>query len=144
MDINLISEATIGKKISYADSKPYIFNGTIRENLLYGLQHHPIASINHDEKSKINQKIFETEARKAGNTTDDINVNWVDHSISGLEPDEFDKIYINEVLETSGLKQEIIDAAKIILTDKRHLENNPLEVTEENIINILKKFKTEK
>ncbi len=48
---------------------------------------------------------------------------------------EFDKI---------SLKQEIIEAVKTILTDRRHLDNNPLEVKEENIINILKKFKIEK
>ena len=63
---------------------------------------------------------------------------------SSVFTNRFERITKKLKFEKISLKQEIIDAAKIILTDKRHLENNPLEVTEENIINILKKFKTEK
>ena len=45
---------------------------------------------------------------------------------------EFEKIY---------LKQDLITASKIIFSDRKHLDNNPKIVSEENIIEILKQFK---
>ena len=45
---------------------------------------------------------------------------------------EFEKIY---------LKQDLITASKIIFSDRKHLDNNPKIVSEENIIKILKQFK---
>jgi len=45
---------------------------------------------------------------------------------------EFEKIY---------LKQDLMTASKIIFSDRKHLDNNPKIVSEENIIEILKQFK---
>ena len=39
------------------------------------------------------------------------------------------------------LKEDIEKAAKLILTDRKHLDNNPKLVTEKNLIEILQKFK---
>lgn len=45
----------------------------------------------------------------------------------------FEKIY---------LKQDLSDAAKIILTDRKHLDNNPKSVSEKDIVNILNQIQT--
>jgi len=45
---------------------------------------------------------------------------------------KFDEIFLEE---------NVISAAKTILTDRKHLDNNPKLVTEKNLIDILKKFK---
>jgi succinate semialdehyde reductase len=44
---------------------------------------------------------------------------------------KFKKIY---------LKQNLEDAAKLIMTDKKHLDNNPRPVTIQDIISLLKRI----
>jgi hypothetical protein len=39
------------------------------------------------------------------------------------------------------LKEDVNEAAKTILADRKHLDNNPKLITEKNLIDILKKFK---
>ncbi|PPR55209.1 MAG: Multidrug resistance ABC transporter ATP-binding and permease protein, partial [Alphaproteobacteria bacterium MarineAlpha3_Bin6] len=44
-DLSGLPEAFTGRQISYAGQTPYIFGGTIRDNLLYGLKHRPLREI---------------------------------------------------------------------------------------------------
>ena len=50
--------------------------------------------------------------------------------------------YLN--FESIHLEQDLDDAAKIILTDRKHLDFNPKDVTKENIIEILKEINHKK
>ena len=63
---------------------------------------------------------------------------------SSLFTERFERITKKLKFERIYLKQNVADAAKTILTDKRHLDNNPKIISEKNIINILQKFKIEK
>ena len=63
---------------------------------------------------------------------------------SSLFTERFERITKKLKFERIYLKQNVADAAKTILTDKRHLDNNPKSISEKNIINILQKFKIEK
>ena len=49
----------------------------------------------------------------------------------------FKKIVENLDFERINLKSKLDDAAEIILQDKKHLENNPKNVTKEDIMNLL-------
>ena len=53
----------------------------------------------------------------------------------------FQKITEKLQFETIFLKQDVIEASKTILTDRRHLDNNPKIVSEKDISGILKQFK---
>ena len=53
----------------------------------------------------------------------------------------FQKITEKLQFERIFLKQDVIEASKTILTDRRHLDNNPKIVSEKDISGILKQFK---
>jgi len=63
---------------------------------------------------------------------------------SSIFTERFYKITKKLEFEEIFLKEDIEKATKTILTDRKHLDNNPFEVTEEDITNILKKFKAKK
>ena len=55
--------------------------------------------------------------------------------------ERFYKITKKLKFENIFLKENVTNAAKTILTDRRHLDNNPKLVTEKNLVEILQKFK---
>jgi malonic semialdehyde reductase len=63
---------------------------------------------------------------------------------SSVFTERFERITKKLKFERIYLKQNVTDAAKTILTDKRHLDNNPKIISEKNIVNILQKFKIQK
>ena len=50
-DFAELPEAVTGRRISYADQNPYIFGGTMQDNLLYGLKHRPLGDANYDDEA---------------------------------------------------------------------------------------------
>ena len=60
---------------------------------------------------------------------------------SSIFTERFDKIRKELKFEEIFLKEDVMKAAKTILVDRRHLDNNPKLVTEKNLTDILKKFK---
>lgn len=84
-DIKLSSlpETVTGAAIGYTGPESYMFDGTIEDNLLFGLKHAPTIEDNDNSDPK------ETaEAIAAGNTTDSIVADWVDHTALGCNNKE--------------------------------------------------------
>ena len=60
---------------------------------------------------------------------------------SSIFTKRFERITKKLEFERIGLKQDLVAASKTIFSDRKHLDNNPKDVSEENIIEILKQFK---
>jgi ABC-type multidrug transport system fused ATPase/permease subunit len=86
-DFNQLPQSVIATRIGFANSRPYIFDGTVGENIMM-----PLRLIPHrdPEKSSLSdrQKEAQEEAKRAGNSPDSLDANWYDVNISGLETDE--------------------------------------------------------
>ena len=54
--------------------------------------------------------------------------------------ERFEKIVNKLDFSRIELKQNYDDASKMILSDRKHLDNNPLEITKNDIISLLKKI----
>jgi putative ABC transport system ATP-binding protein len=106
-DINGIHEAVFGDKTSYADQSAYVFNGTIRENLLYGLRHRPVTEASYNEEEQELRERFVLEAEQSGNSTDDINAEWVDFTRHGLATEEAVTAHIIDTLDATALKNDL-------------------------------------
>lgn len=103
-DLLSMHEAVIGQRTSYVDQSAYIFNGTIRDNIFYGLQHHPIAQ---DGEMDPLRAASIAEAKLAGNSLDDPTADWVDFSSLGLADQEQITSHVNNVLDTCGLRKDL-------------------------------------
>ncbi len=107
IDITQLHEAVIGRRTAYVDQSAYVFNGTIRDNLFYSLQHKPIADREHDEEQRLHRATAIKEAQLAGNTTDDPDADWLDFKSLGLTEPEQIKSYVDDILVACNLRKDL-------------------------------------
>ena len=69
-------EGVIGRRLAFVGPQAFLFNATVRDNLLYGLKHEPNPGARPDSR-------WAAEAAVAGNSTDDVKGDWVDHEALG-------------------------------------------------------------
>ncbi len=75
---NRLHEAVTGRRIAYVGASATVFAATVRDNLLYGLKHRVTREAPEPEDEKANQRRL-TEALASGNTTDDLEADWIDY-----------------------------------------------------------------
>ncbi len=78
--IESLHQAVIAARVGYAHSRPYLFDGTLGDNLLMPLKIKPQEMVwdpNGDNRSA-------KEARRSGNSTDLLRGEWVDPELAGL------------------------------------------------------------
>ena len=105
-DLAELPEALRGRRLSYSDQQAYLFPMSLRENLLYGLKHKPLRRT---EKSPDPEKAAfdESESRRTGNTTMDIEADWVDYAAAGVKDAEGLEERIIELLGLMDLESDI-------------------------------------
>lgn len=88
MDARSFTEAVTGRRISYSGSQPYIFSGTLGDNLFFSLKHRPVADPEDDGQHSKHEEWRRRESALSGNSLFDINAEWIDFqsiSINGGE-----------------------------------------------------------
>lgn len=136
-DANLatLPQVVTGRRIGYVGQSVALFNGTIRDNLVYGLKHRPVKPPAHDEAAKAEWERFVTEAEAAGNSVSDLAAEWIDlqglgvpseddferHIVSVLSVVELDNEMLSfglqgvmHPLDHPGLAHRILDARKVL------------------------------
>lgn len=99
-DIKLSSlpETVTGSAIGYTGPESYVFDGTIEDNLLFGLKHAPTI-----EGEDVGDPKEHVEAIAAGNTTDSITADWVDHTALGCNDKEELQQWLLRIIKTVEL-----------------------------------------
>ena len=93
-----LHEGVTGRRLAYVGPQAFLFNTTVRDNLLYGLKHEPASDARPDPA-------WAAEAAAAGNSTDDVHGDWIDREALGGEP----LPRLLEVLETVELDGDVFD-----------------------------------
>ncbi len=82
-DIHELPEAVIGRRVSYASSEVYTFQGGLGDNLLYGLKHAPLTEVIYEGDKAAHRRWELLEAKIAGNPSFDLNSDWIDYGAAG-------------------------------------------------------------
>jgi putative ABC transport system ATP-binding protein len=107
-DFETLSEAVVGRRIAYVGAHSYMFTGTLRSNLYYGLAHRPVREKEYeDDAAKRRRARRASEARVAGNTDYDINADWIDYAAAGVEGPEALEDRALEVLQAVDMEQDV-------------------------------------
>ena len=102
-----LPEAVTGRRLAYVGPAAYLFATTMRDNLLYGVQHVPLREASYDEESRRAHDQWLAEATASGNSTDDPNASWIDYAATGTNDDEELLKRIFDVLQIVGLDDDI-------------------------------------
>ncbi len=84
IDLSRLHHAIIAARIGYASAQPYLFQGTVGDNILMPLRTSPKTVLwdpAHSDRETI-------EARRAGNSRDSLHAEWLDPGLAGLDSDE--------------------------------------------------------
>jgi ABC-type multidrug transport system fused ATPase/permease subunit len=85
LDLAELPVAVIGRRIGYVGATPYLFSGTLRENLLLGLRHRPIQPAEYDDDGVARRRARQLfEARRSGNIDFDLHADWIDYEAAGV------------------------------------------------------------
>jgi putative ABC transport system ATP-binding protein len=109
MDITRAPEAVTGRAISYVGSAAYLFPVSVRENLLYGLKHRPVREKEYSGDALRLRDIDLRESSRAGNSTCDIQADWIDYEAAGVSGAEEMDARILEVLQAVDLEEAIFE-----------------------------------
>ena len=102
-----LPEALLGRRLAYVGPSAYLFSTSVRDNLLYGVQHLPLIGAEYSGDAKKHYDHWLSVANASGNSTDDINGDWIDYDAVGVTDDAELMARIIEVLKLVRLDKDI-------------------------------------
>lgn len=102
-----LPEAVTGRRLAYVGPAAYMFSTTVRDNLLYGVRHLPLTDAEYDDEAGPAAQKWLAEAEIAGNSTDDVNANWIDYPAVGVDNDQALLIRMFDTLKLVALDGDI-------------------------------------
>ena len=104
-----LPEAVTGRNIAYVGPHAYVFNSTVRENLLYSLKHRPLVPKAYEGEAERLARRGIVEATASGNSLDDPAADWLDYQAAGVDQPAAMIRRTFEVLRIVDLDQDIYD-----------------------------------
>ena len=120
IDISTLHQAVIAARIGYVYAQPYLFHGTIGDNLLMSLRTSPKTVLwdpSHKDRTGI-------EAQRSGNSPDSLRAEWVDPALAGLDTmkDVYDWWFqLSQVLNTDEAIIRGMLGTKIVVSEHEEL-----------------------
>ncbi len=99
--------AVVGRRLGYAGATPYLFAGTLRDNLLLGLRHRPLRPAEYDDPGERRRARQLNEARRSGNIEFDLHADWVDYESAGVSDSEELARRIAEILRRLDFESDV-------------------------------------
>ncbi len=96
-----LHQSVIAARIGYAYSRPYLFDGTMGDNLLMPLRTHP----QHETDAVKAPSRRQIEAVRAGNPPDSLSDEWVDPGVAGLDSIDEIRDWWFQLVEAMGIDE---------------------------------------
>jgi ABC-type sugar transport system ATPase subunit len=107
LELAKLPTAVIGRRIGYVGAAPYLFAGTLLDNLLFGLCHIPVRPADYTGVTLKRRARQTYEAQRSGNIDFDIHADWIDYEAAGVEDVNALSRRITEVLVRLDLDEGI-------------------------------------
>jgi ABC-type multidrug transport system fused ATPase/permease subunit len=98
LELATLPMAVVGRRIGYVGATPYLFAGTLRDNLLLSLRHVPLRPARYEGAEARRRARQLAEARKSGNIDFDLHADWIDYAAAGVADREALSRRITDVL----------------------------------------------
>ena len=95
-----LPEAATGRHMGYIGPNAFVFNATLRHNILQGAMHRPMSS-----EEELNEDL--KNAQLSGNSLDDLGAEWLDYNAIGVDSEERLKERLTELLQVVDLDGDV-------------------------------------
>ncbi|MCL6284848.1 ABC transporter transmembrane domain-containing protein [Ruegeria sp. 2012CJ41-6] len=102
-NVKELHQSVIAARVGYAHSRPYLFDGTLGDNLLMPLRTKPQHDADHEHPRPPDRR--QAEALRAGNSGDSLDENWLDPSLAGLPDGEGIRDWWFQLVEAMGIDE---------------------------------------
>lgn len=102
-------ESVTGRHIGYVGAGAYLFATSVRDNLLYGLKHRPLAPIDYEGEAEKARRNRVHEAEVSGNSVDDPAADWIDYQSAGVSGEADLTRRAIETLRIVGMETDVYD-----------------------------------
>lgn len=120
-DILALPDSVVGRQLTYVSSEHYLFQGSLLDNLLYGLKHAPLKPAVYDGERLEHREWEIREARLAGNPDFDIHGDWIDYQAAGVDGPEKLPGAIRSALDAVLLSRDIFELAlRSVVDSEQH------------------------
>jgi putative ABC transport system ATP-binding protein len=109
VDVTRAPEAVTGRAIGFVGSPAYLFPASVRDNVIYGLKHRPVRDASYEPDAAAAHEFELREAARTGNSTLDIDADWVDYAAAGCANAEECDRRIVELLGVVDLEETIFE-----------------------------------
>ncbi len=107
-DLDELPEAITGRRIGYVPTDASLFQGSVRDNILYILKRAPLREATYDGAAAKHRAWEISEARNSGNTTLDIGADWIDYEAAGASGPEDLLDQVLRVLKIVDLDEDML------------------------------------
>lgn len=94
------TESYLGRRLAYADNEPFLLNGSLYDNMVYGISNYCVSQGEFDDL---------VEAQKSGNSENNIAGDWVDLASYGLDSRESLELRISKLCEAVELQDYLLE-----------------------------------
>ncbi|MEL6564167.1 MAG: ABC transporter transmembrane domain-containing protein [Pseudomonadota bacterium] len=100
-DLSKLHQAVVSARIGYAQSRPYLFDGTLGSNLMMPLMTSPKTV----PWSKTGRDRYGNEAQRSGNSLDRVDADWVDPTLAGLTSEDEVRQWWFDLVQAMGIDE---------------------------------------
>ncbi|MDX1484947.1 MAG: ABC transporter transmembrane domain-containing protein [Alphaproteobacteria bacterium] len=108
-DCTALPKSVLGRHIGYVGMDPFLFAGTLKDNLYLGLKHEPVGLDDGDEELELLRKQNEFEAAISGNSPFHLSADWIDLQGAGVDSHEALAERAIEVLSRVGMETDLYE-----------------------------------
>jgi putative ABC transport system ATP-binding protein len=118
-DITRAPEAVTGRALAYVGAPAYLFPVSVRENIIYSLKHRPVREAQYPDEVRHEREFELQEAARTGNSTLDINAEWIDYAAAGVGGREELDARIVKLLSVVDLEETLFELGLRSAADTR-------------------------
>jgi putative ABC transport system ATP-binding protein len=109
IDITRAPETVTGRALGYVGTPAYLFPVSVRDNIVYGLKRQPIREASYGDELVKEREFQLREAARTGNSTLDINADWIDYAAAGVANAQEMDARIVELLHVVDLEETMFE-----------------------------------
>lgn len=102
-----LPESVTGRNLGYVGNPAYIFQGSLKDNLLLGVMHRPVVHGKLDPETEEERARTTMEAEMSGNLTDSLLDDWTDRASLGLGEDDSATARMIDMIEKVDLRKDV-------------------------------------